>query len=103
MAEALVEKKWLSSLISRWKSRRYLDDGHYQLDWKSQPHLLTAWFIASMIPGGKVVVVVVVLVVRRGVSLVVDCVARFVVLAVVVIVIVVVNSPLDVRFLVVEE
>ena len=45
------------------------------------------------------VVVVVVLVVRRGVSLVVDCVARFVVLTVVV----VVNSPLDVRFLVVEE
>ena len=55
-----------------------------------------------MIPGGKVVVVVVVLVVRRGVSLVVDCVARFVVLAVVVNV-VVVNSPLGVRFLVVEE
>ena len=77
--------------------------GHYQLDWKSYPHLLTAWFIASMIPGGKVVVVVVVLVVRRGVSLVVDCAARFVVLAVVVNVVVVVNSPLDVRFLVVDE
>ena len=88
----------MSSFISRWKSHPYLDDGHYQLDWKSYPHLLTAWFIASMIPGGKVVVVVVVLVVLRGVSLVVDCVARFVVLAVVV-----VNSPLDVRFLVVEE
>ena len=56
-----------------------------------------------MIPGGKVVVVVVVLVVRRGVSLVVDCAARFVVLAVVVNVVDVVNSPLDVRFLVVEE
>ena len=64
---------------------------------------MTAWFIASMISGGKVVVVVVVLVVLRGVSLVVDCVARFVVFAVVVNAVVVVNSSLDVRFLVVEE
>ena len=89
----------MSSFISRWKSHPYLDDGHDQLE----PHLLTAWFIASMIPGGKVVVVVVVLVVRRGVSLVVDCVARFVVLTVVVNVVVVVNCPLEVRFLVVDE
>ena len=53
--------------------------GHYQLDWKSYPHLLTAWFIASMIPGGRVVVVVVLRVVLRGVSRVVGRVGRCVV------------------------
>ena len=44
-----------------------------------EPHLLTAKFIASMMPGGRVVVVVVVLVVLRGVSRVVDRVVRCVV------------------------
>ena len=60
------------------RSRRSGDQFHHKRH-HLERHLLTAWFIASMIPGGRVVVVVVLRVVRRGVSRVVERVGRCVV------------------------